>query len=183
MDDQEIVELYFKRSEAAIAETERKYSQYCSTIANNILHSVQEAEECVNETWFKAWGTIPPNRPLRLSVFLGKITRNLSIDRYRRANREKRGCGQVSLCLEELAECVGCGQSITDDIALKELLNQFLKELKPKARRVFMLRYWYMYSVKDIGENCSMSAGAVKMSLKRTRMALKEYLEKEGVPI
>lgn len=183
MDDQEIVELYFKRSEVAIVETQRKYNKYCGTIAKNILHSVEEAEECVNETWFKAWESIPPNRPKRLTVYLGKITRNLSLDRYRSRKADKRGSGQLELCLNELAECVGARESIPDEIALKEIVNQFLRELKPKARHVFMLRYWYMYSGRDIAKNCLMSEAAVKMSLQRTRNALKEYLEKEGVPI
>ena len=183
MDDNHIIELYFQRSEAAIAETERKYSGYCGTIARNILHSAEDAEECVNDTWSKAWNSIPPNRPNKLWVYLGRITRGLAIDKYRRRNTQKRGSGEVGLCLDELAECVSDSQSIADDYILKDAIERFLRELKCDAAELFMLRYWYMQPIKAIAKSRHISEGAVKMQLQRTRVALKHFLETEGIEI
>lgn len=183
MNDEQIVHLYWQRSEAAISESQRKYTGYCTVIAKNILYSAEDSEECVNDTWFSAWNAIPPARPSRLSVFLGKITRNIAIDRYRNRNLKKHGSGQAEACLDELAECVGTEESTADSIALRDALNSFLHNLSPNKRRVFMLRYWYMYPIKDISRICSMSEGSVKMSLTRTRSALRDYLEREGIEI
>ena len=183
MDDNTIINLYFQRSEIAISESDKKYGAYCNTIANNILHSAQDSEECVNDTWAKAWDTIPPQMPKRLSVFFGKITRNLAIDRYRKAKSERLGGGQISLCLDELAECVGTNQNFGDELDLKEAIDAFLSSLKPQTRRVFMLRYWHICPISDIARLCGMSEGAVKMSLKRTINLLREHLEKEEIHI
>lgn len=183
MNDNEIIELYFQRSEAAIAESGRKYGGYCGTIARNILHSAEDAEECVNDTWRKAWDSIPPSRPSRLSVFLGRITRGLAIDRYRRSSAKKRGSGEVSLCLDELVECVSDRRSIAEDYILKDALDRFLRGLKADSAELFMLRYWYMQPIKDIARSHSMSEAAVKMKLHRIRTALKEFLETEGIDI
>ena len=183
MEDNIIIELYFQRSETAIRESEKKYGAYCGTIANNILHSQQDSEECVNDTWVRAWNAIPPEKPARLSVFLGKITRNLAIDRWRKLKREKSGSGQINLCLDELAECVGTQETLGDKLDLKEALDSFLSMLKPQTKRIFMLRYWHMCPISDVARLCGISEGAVKMSLRRTRKLLREYLEKEEIDI
>lgn len=183
MEDNTIIDLYFKRSERAIAESRNKYGSYCSVIANNILHSDQDTEECVNDTWFKAWNVIPPQKPPKLSAFLGKLTRNLAIDRYRRSFSLKRGGGEVALCLEELAECVGKDEGIIDSIAVKEVLDKFLENSTPKARELFILRYWYMYSVEEAAKKCGMNKGTAKMSLYRSRETLREMLEEAGIDI
>lgn len=183
MEDNIIIELYFQRSETAIRESEKKYGAYCGTIANNILHSQQDSEECVNDTWIRAWNAIPPEKPARLSVFLGKITRNLAIDRWRKLKREKSGSGQINLCLDELAECVGTQETLGDKLDLKEALDSFLSMLKPQTKRIFMLRYWHMCPISDVARLCGISEGAVKMSLRRTRKLLREYLEKEEIDI
>ncbi len=183
MKDNDIVELYWKRSESAVTQSQKKYGGYCSVIAVNILGSKEDTEECVNDTWMKAWNNIPPVRPSRLSVFFGRITRNLAIDRYRRNKAEKHGGGQTALCLEELAECVGSSGEFSDDLILKDAINCFLHELSPDRRRIFMLRYWYMYPIKEIAEKINTSEGAVKMSLQRTRGSLKKFLEEEGFEI
>ncbi len=107
MDDKQILDLYWARSESAISESMRKYGRYCHFIAYNILHNAEDSEECVSETWLKAWNSMPPHRPGRLSAFLGKITRHLSLNRYQHCNAEKRGSGQITLALDELQECVG----------------------------------------------------------------------------
>lgn len=183
MKDSEIVELYLKRKEAAIAETESKYGRYCRVIAKNILGSEEDSEECVSDTWLKAWNSIPPARPNRLSLFLGRITRNLAIDKYRIRNAEKRKNNETALCLEELEECVGSGDSIADTVALKETMNRFLSRQKPREREIFMLRYMYMFSVSEIGVRLGIKEGAVKMSLSRSRLRLREFLKKEGFDI
>lgn len=183
MDDKQIVELYFERSTQAIAESQQKYGRYCGAIAMNILRSPQDAEECVNDTWDRAWESIPPTKPTKLSVFLGSVTRHLAIDRYRKAAAEKRGGSQAALCIEELSECVSGGEDLPSAVELRDALERFLRGISEDSRRIFMLRYWYVYSVKEVARICSKSEGAVKMSLSRTRKELKEFLEKEDIAI
>ncbi len=183
MEDEQILDLYWARSEEALEESGKKYGRYCYTIAQNILHSPQDAEECVNDTWLRAWNAIPPSRPNRLAIFLGRITRNLAIDCWRKTQSEKSGGGQIILCLDELAEYVGTQQNLTDDLALKEALHTFLEALKPQTRQIFMLRYWHMYPIKEVARLCGISRGAVKMSLQRTGKQLKAHLQKEDIKI
>ena len=183
MEDSKIIELYFKRSETAVKESQDKYGKYCGVIANNILHSGEDAEECVNDTWFKAWNIIPPHKPPKLDAFFGKLTRNLAIDRFRRLRSGKRGNGEIALCLEELAECVGKEETFTDTVSLRDALDRFLEELTSQARELFILRYWYMFSLKEAAKRCNVSEGTAKMSLYRTRNALREFLKGEGFEI
>ena len=183
MEDDNIIELYWQRDESAIRESEMKYGGYCSSIADNILHSAEDTEECVSDTWFRAWNTMPPDRPSRLALFFGRITRNLAIDRYRRGRSQKYGGGQTALCLEELAECIGESSPIEDRLTLRELLNRFLGALPEKNRDVFLLRYWYMMPVKEIAVRKALSEGAVKMILQRVREKLRDCLEKEGIGV
>ena len=183
MDDQKIIDLYWARSETAISETAQKYGRYCHSIAFNILHDREDSEECVNDTFFNAWNTIPPQRPSRLSAFLGKITRNLSLNKWEQYHAEKRGCGQVPLALEELRDCIpalGNVEQAADDLVLTEILNQFLSMLPKDRRKIFMRRYWYMDTIKEIAKGYSMSESKVKMSLLRSRNELKQLVEKEG---
>ena len=144
MDDSKIVELYWKRSEQAIGETDQKYGKYCYRIAYNILASKEDSEETVSDTYMTAWKTIPPHRPSVLATFLGKITRNLSIDRWRTRSAYKRGGGQVVLALEELEECVASRENVEQAYAKKELLTaykRFIEKLPVTERRIFLLRY------------------------------------------
>ena len=184
MEDKNIIELYFERSEAAIAETATKYGKLCHTIAYNILYNEEDTEECVNDTYLKAWEVIPPQIPEKLAAFLGKITRNLAISKYRHNSSKKRGGGQVALALEELAECVPdkntTEQAISDKLFLEQL-NEFLEELPVEKRKIFMQRYWYLRPISEIAEEFSMSESKVKMMLHRTRNLLKVVLEKEGI--
>ena len=183
MEDTAIIDLYWQKDQAAIKESDAKYGAYCSTIADNILHSQEDTEECVNDTWLRAWNAIPPEKPKRLSVFFGRITRNLAIDRYRRDRAQKYGGGQTALCLDELGECIGEESTIEDRLALRELINSFLSALPEKNRNIFLLRYWYMMPVADIANRYSISEGAVKMILQRVRDKLREHLRKEGAGI
>jgi len=184
MNDRQIIALYNERSEAALSETAKKYGKYCRSIAYNILYNEEDSEECVNDTWLKAWESIPPQCPERLSAFLGKITRNLALNRYKHKNREKRGGGQTVLVLEELVECVP-GLNSTEEAAevalLVDVLNRFLEELPAEKRKLFMRRYWYMSSVKELAEDFGLSESNVKMTLLRLRSKLKQTLEKEGI--
>lgn len=183
MEDNKIIELYWQRDEMAIKECQIKYGAYCGTIANNILCSAEDVEECVNDTWLRVWNVIPPQKPSRLSVFLGKITRNLAIDKYRKGNAQKYGGGQVALCLDELSECIGEDDPIEDRVALRDLLNTFLRCLSEKNRDIFLMRYWYLMPISEIAKRYDISEGAVKMILQRIRNKQKEYFKKEGVGI
>lgn len=186
MEDKQILDLYWERSENAITETATKYGKYCHYIAYNILQDKEDSEECVNDTYLKAWNVIPPHRPNRLSTFLGKITRNLSLDKYKEKHTKKRGEGQIALALDELQECIpttGSVEQAIDDMVLTEVLNHFLASLSAEARKIFMRRYWYLCSVKDIARDLSISESKVKMSLLRSRNVLKTMLEKEGIAL
>ena len=183
MDDSEILDLYFARSEQAIAETDRKYGAYCFHIANHILSNPSDAEESVNDAYYSAWNLIPPRRPQRFSLFLGKLTRNLSIDRWRRNTAEKRGGGEAQL-LDELEECVSGSESPETELLRKELsasLNRFLKTLPGKDRTVFLLRYYYTCSQTEISQQLGLSSNQVKYILQRTRKRLADMLKKEGL--
>ena len=184
MEDKQIVQLYFERSEAAISETAGKYGKLCHTIAYNILYNEEDSEECVNDTYMKAWEVIPPQIPEKLAAFLGKITRNFAISKYRHNSSKKRGGGQVMYALEELAECIPdkntTEQAISDKLFIEQL-NGFLENLPAEKRKVFMQRYWYLRPISEIAEEFSMSESKVKMILHRTRNMLKVFLEKEGI--
>lgn len=182
MDDQQIIELYWQRSETAIAETGRKYGGYCHHIAYGILGNAEDSEECVNDTYFRAWNAIPPHRPGNLATFLGKITRNLAFDRYDRRAAQKRGAGELPLVLEELRTCLpAVSDDPTDEIALADVLNRFLSELPTQRRRIFLLRYWHVYSVREIAQKLGISESKVKMTLFRARNQLRKILEQEGI--
>lgn len=186
MEDRQIIELYNERSEAAISETADKYGKYCHYIAYNILYNEQDSEECVNDTWFRAWNTIPPQQPNKLSAFLGKITRNLALDRYKYYNRKKRGNGQTAQALEELSECLSVGNSTEQEVEVRQLaeaLNTFLRSLPSDKRRILVRRYWYLSPVKEIAMDFGMSESGVKTILHRTRIKLKHFLEKEGIVV
>lgn len=184
MEDNQIIDLYWKRSDAAIVETSSKYSKYCHYISNNILRNTQDAEECVNDTFLQAWNAIPPNRPDRLSAFLAKITRNLSFNKYKSYSAKKRGGSQAELALAELEECIPSSENVEqviDNISLADTINHFLASLPQTNRMVFMRRYWYLSSIKEIGCEFNMKENKVKSILFRERKKLKTLFEKEGI--
>lgn len=186
VEDKHIIDLYWERSHTAIYETQKKYGNYCRYIAYNILHNNEDAEECENDTYAKAWETMPPNRPNVLSAFLGKITRNIALDVYRKHVAKKRGAGQYELIIEELGKCVASDDNvehIADEITIKNALNHFLEGLSEKSRKIFIRRYWYMNSIKEIAKDYSLSESNVKMALLRTRNDLKAFLVKEGINV
>ena len=181
MDDAAIVTLYHSRDPEAIAATEQRYGRYCYAIARNILPQPEDAEECVNDTYLAAWNAMPPHRPARLSTFLGKLTRNLAFTRYQAANAAKRGGGELPLVLDELEELIsGTDSEPADRLALQDALNGFLAELRSNQRTIFLRRYWYCESVKDIARALGMSENSVSAALGRLRRRLKDHLtEKE----
>ena len=186
MEDNQIVQLYFDRNEEAISQTAVKYGKYCHTIAYNILRNFEDSEECVNETYWKAWHTIPPKRPQRLAAFLGKITRNLSLDAYRGYTAQKRGGSEMDMALDELGDCVaslGSEDEHFDEKILVDILNAFLASLSTEHRKIFMRRYWYVSTVKEIADEYGITESKVKMSLLRSRDRLRAVLEKEGVAL
>ena len=183
MEDRRIVELYWQRSEDAIAETASKYGNYLHSIAYQVLSNTQDAEECVNDTYSAAWNAMPPHRPSVLSTFLGKITRRISIDRWRKYSAEKRGGGEVALALDELADCVSGSGSVEEAAErreLKNLIDRFLDALPTTERKVFLCRYWYLDSVSSIAKQFGFSESKVTSMLHRTRAKLRAVLEKEG---
>lgn len=182
MTDEQIVVLYWRRDEQAIAETEKEYGRYLRTIAARILEDDGACEEVVNDTYAKAWATIPPNRPTSLKNYLGCMVRQLSINRLKESTRQKRGGGQYPLALEELSACIpaNSGEDLAELTVLRDALNQFLRQLSDEKRRIFIRRYWYMDSVSEVARRFHISESKVKSMLLRTREKLREYLRKEG---
>ena len=184
MDDKRIVELFFQRDEQALTETRQKYSRYLHRIVHNVLRDPQDAEECVNDTYLRAWNAIPPHRPQRLSVYLGKIARHLALDRYAALTADKRGGGTTAAILEEWRDALpDGGGDPTDDLAVREALSRFLRQLPDERRRVFIRRYWYGEPIRAIAAACHSTESRIKMMLSRTRDELKTFLEKEGIAL
>ena len=184
MDDSEIIELYFQRSEEAVTQTASKYGKYCYQIAYHILSSREDSEESVNDTYLAAWNTMPPRRPTILSAFLGKLTRYISLDRWKKRSAQKRGGGQVALSLEELEECISGGDDPKKEVDRKELLrylNRFLDALPETQRRVFVCRYWYLESIPEIAARFGFSESKVTAMLHRLREKLRARLQLEGL--
>ncbi len=185
MDDKAIIELYFTRNETAIEKTEVRYGQYLYTIANNVLDCHEDALECVNDTYKSAWDTIPPSHPTSLRAYLGKIARNLAINRYNFNSADKRN-KNLELSLSEMEDFLPSPDFAEESafaITFKEALNRFLRALPEEKCNMFLLRYWYFCQVGDIAKKMGVSEGRVKITLLRLREKLKKYLEKEGLHI
>lgn len=183
MQDEKIVELYWLRHENAIRETEHKYGQYLIKIAHNILNNIEDSRESVNDTYLRAWNSMPPNKPAVLKTYLGKITRQISIDIFRSKNRQKRSNSQYALSLYELEECIPDNMCTEQEIELRLLgktINEFLYTLPEQTRHIFVCRYYFCDSVKSISSYYALTESKVKSILYRTRQALKNHLEREG---
>ena len=183
MEDEKIIELYWQRSPDAIAETSRKYGAYCMRLSMNILAYREDSEENVNDTYLRAWNAIPPQRPQFLAAFLGRIARNLALNRYKAKMAEKRGGGEAALSLEELAEYLPAGsepQSEAEAAEFSRVLSAFLRTEKEESRQVFLQRYFLCQPVGQIADHFGFSESRVKSMLLRTRTRLKHYLEREG---
>lgn len=183
MEDGKIIELYYQRRQTAIAETDRKYGQLCRDTACNILSNREDSEECVSDTYHKAWQAIPPEKPARLQAFLGRITRNLALDRYSYYTAQKRNA-HLETAMDEYWQCIPDGEMALDDaLALRQSINGFLASLDKKSRVIFLRRYYYVCPVKEIARSMGLTESYVSVSLHRTRNKFKEYLQKEGMSV
>lgn len=184
MEDRDIIALYLERNQEAIAETEKKYGRYCYAIAYNILYNAEDAKECVNDALMNAWNSIPPHTPTVLSAFLGKLTRYVSLKKWRYARTQKRGGGETALVYEELSDCIPSGKSVEEELQEKELaemIDRFLDELPAVERHIFICRYWYFDDISTISKQFGFSSSKVKSMLHRIRKKLLSRLSEEGV--
>lgn len=186
MKDIDIINLYWSRNEEAIVQTAAKYGNYCHSISYNILHSEEDAEECVNDTYHSAWNAMPPQCPTHLSAFLGRITRNLSLNRFKLYNAQKRGGGQVMLALSELEDCIPSAttvEQVMEEKFLTQSISRFLHAQPERKRDIFIRRYWYLDSVDQIAKSYGLTRSNTASLLHRMRCELKVHLEKEGVTL
>ena len=183
MEDSEIISLFFERSEEAIIELSEKYGKLCLRISQNIVNDFHDAEECVNESYLAVWDTVPPNRPDSLSAYVCRITRNISVDRYRHNTADRRD-SSCDLCLDELENSLFASTSIDPDLnddALADVIDEFLSRLSRTDRTILMRRYWYMDPYEDIARASGISEGAVRTRASRVREKLRKHLKKRGV--
>ena len=181
--DAQIIDLYWNRDAQAISASMDRYGAYCFSIANGILADARDAEECVNDTWLRAWSAIPPTRPTVLKVFLAKITRHLSFDKYKAGKALKRGGGNIRLVLDELAECIADESDVEGQVDAKELgkvINQFVASLSEREQNLFVRRYFFSDPIKAIADRYGLSENAVHVTLSRIRKRLRSRLSKEG---
>lgn len=186
MEDSAIVALYWARDEQALQATTEKFGAYCRKIAANILGNARDAEECENDTLLAAWNSMPQNRPARLAPYLGRITRNLALDRYEAATAQKRGGGQAHLVLDELAECLAAPGSVEDSFDAGQtaaLITEFLRTQPELTRNIFLRRYWYCDSAAAIAARYHLGESRVRVTLHRTRGKLAAYLRERGVDL
>ncbi|MBQ6718960.1 MAG: RNA polymerase sigma factor [Oscillospiraceae bacterium] len=186
MEDEKIVSLYWQREEAAIRETEIKYDRYLTKIAYNILADREDSRESVNDTYLAAWNSMPPHRPAALSAYLAKLTRRISIDRFRYRSRDKRRGSEYAVSLSELGDCVSGGNTTEEIVNVKLLADTigiYLRLQSEEARNAFVGRYYFLDPIKEVAAYCGMSESKCKTLLHRTRVGLKEYLRKEGFDV
>ena len=185
MKDTEIVQLYWDRDEQAIPATSDKYGNYCTSISQNILGSKEDAEECVSDAYLRAWNAIPPEQPASLGAYLARITRNLALDRYDYHHAEKRS-SDLTCAFEELEAVLPAAEHQEDtaeQMAFRQLLNDFLRAQTREARTYFIRRYWYGESIAEIARACRAGESSVRVSLFRTRNRLRKALEKGGIAV
>lgn len=183
MEDNQIIELYWKRSSDAIFESNKKYGAYCFSVAKNILGNIEDSEESVNDTWLNAWNSMPPHHPDLLRMFFVKITRRVSFDKFKMRTAQKRGGGEICLVLDELKECISSKTDVEGELIANELsecINRFIRILPEMEGDIFLRRYFFTEPIKEIAENYGVTANNVAVILNRTRKKLKNHLEKEG---
>lgn len=184
LSDTEIISLFQARDETAISAASKKFGSYCGSVVKGIVNNPQDAEECLNDTWMKAWESIPPHQPTNLGAFLATLAKNISLNRYRETHAKKRGCGEISQVLEELTECSSRGSNVEKEYEHKllvEAVNNFLGSLPRDKRDIFVLRYWFCLSTKEIAKKVgALNKNSISVTLLRTRRALAAYLKKQG---
>ena len=185
MDDKQIIELYFERNEQAIKETQTKYGAFCHRIAMNVLGIHEDAEECVNDTYYSAWKQIPPTVPEVFKVYLGRITRNLSISRFR-AMRAKKRYSSMEIMLSELNDCVPSSSNVEQTIEVMQLsdyISEWLDSLPEEDCALFVRRYWFGDEVQELAKKCGITAAKMAQRMLRLRKSLKAALEQKGVAL
>ena len=185
MEDMQIIELYWRRDEQAISETDRKYGAFCHRIAMNILSCFQDSEECVSDAYGKTWDTIPPTRPDSLRAYLGRIVRNLSLSRYRSRHAQKRFSG-MEVLLSELEDCVPAARDVESEVENAELgrvISAWLRTLTADDRALFVRRYWYGTALATLAEERDMPANRLAQHMYRLRLSLRKALEREGIAL
>lgn len=183
MQDEKIIGLFFERNEQAINAASDKYGTYCLSVARSILRNNEDAKECVSDIMVKLWNTIPPRKPQSLKAYMLRLTRNRALDVYDRMTAIKRGSGETAACIDELSECVASDENVieaAENAQLAALINELLRKEKPLSRKIFLQRYWYMLTIKEIAAVNSVGESKVKMSLQRTRKRLAERISKAG---
>lgn len=188
MQDEQIIDLYFDRNERALTETTDKYGNYCRTIARNIVYDEETVKECFNDTLLHSWNAMPPTRPNCLKAFVGRITRHVAMKRVTVLTAAKRGGGEAVIALDELQECIPdmtirSVEQAEEDMAIHDTLRAFLAELPARNRRIFVRRYWYCSSIREIAIAMDLSEANVKTTLSRGRSRLKALLEKAGISV
>ena len=184
MTDSALIDLYWQRSEQAIAETDRAYGSYCYAVAYHVLANREDSDESVNDTWLAAWNAMPPARPSSLKAYLGRLTRNIAISRLRRSSSQKRGGGEITLAMDELGDCIPSSFDMNRTLEARELaesIDRFLAALPERERVIFTARYWYLLPVDEIARRLDMKPNTVKTSLYRSRARLLAHLKKEGL--
>ena len=181
MEDAKIIQLFWDRDQTAIEQSDKKYGRYCFAVANRILDSYEDSCECVNDTWHNAWRAIPPEKPSKLQAFFSRITRNLALDRYGYNTAQKRNA-RLETAMDEYWQCIPNGEMLPEDrVVLKDLINRFLASLDKQTRIIFLQRYWYICTAKEIARNTGLTENNVNVILHRTRKSFQEYLQKEGI--
>ncbi len=186
MRDEEIIQLLWEREEEGILQMQKNYARYLNAVAGRIVPSYEDAEECVNDTWLRAWNSIPPHRPENLAGYLAKIVRNLAISCYKKYHAQKRGGDVVTMALEELSECIADGTRVEDHLEKKVLADAIAAYLKKKSERdrvIFVKRYFYLMEVRELAKAMQMKENTIKSILFRMRGELKGYLKKEGIEL
>lgn len=186
MEDERIIDLYFCRSELAIAETERKYGANCYKLSVKIVMSPEDAQECVNDSYMQTWNSIPPTRPVCFSAYLYKIVRNASLNKLKMENAQKRGSSQYRIAFEEVSESLSSGDNVAaqvDLLFLQKLLQKWLSKLSFDQRNIFIGRYWFFDSISEISKKTGFSESKIKMILFRLRKDLQTVLEREGIEL
>ncbi len=183
MDDKQIIGLFFQREEQAIKEVEMMYGSFCKRIAMNILSNHEDAEECVSDTYFSVWNQIPPTIPDSFKSFLGRITRNISISRFRAMHAKKRFSG-MEVMLSELNDCIPSLETVENQVELKHLSDyicDWLDDLREEDQMFFIRRYWFGDSVQNLAIKCGITPAQMAQRMLRLRKSLKSDLEQKGV--
>ncbi len=181
--DEQIIELYRKRDEAAIAQTEVKYGRFIYKLAFNILHDDADSQECQNDSYLRLWNAIPPACPRVLPSFISRVTRNLALDRLRRLQSQKRVESEFTVSLDELSECLPDPDAELDADGLASIIGDFIRALPARRRYIFLGRYYFARPISDIARELGVGDSAVYKEMAKLKSELRSYLERRGISV